>query len=291
MVAGRQFAYALAAIGLWSTNALVARHVLADTPVALVQCLQFAGAAAVFAVFKRVGPAAERGRRLPPAALLVGLIGLVGTMVLQYLAFSAMPVIKANLIAYTWPLMVAAAVIAAGRSARPGLLGLLAMTGFAGAVLVIVGGNGLSLSGAGIDGIALALGSAACMASYTILIGRYAGSAGRLLLPSALAGLAGSLVWWISGGAQWHFGLSLLLGLYLGAGPMGLGYWFWSTAMGGDATGRIAILGYLTPVGSTVLLALAGEHLDPVAAIGAAIVICSCLGVGGERSIRALPHA
>ena len=40
-------------------------------------------------------------------------------MVLQYLAFALMPVVEANLIAYTWPLMVAAAVIASGRRATP----------------------------------------------------------------------------------------------------------------------------------------------------------------------------
>jgi len=41
------------------------------------------------------------------APLAVGFIGLVGTMVLQYIAFASMPVIEANLVAYTWPLMVA----------------------------------------------------------------------------------------------------------------------------------------------------------------------------------------
>ena len=49
----------------------------------------------------------------------VGIIGLVGTMVLQYVAFASMPVVEANLIAYTWPLMVAAAIIVLdGRAVR-----------------------------------------------------------------------------------------------------------------------------------------------------------------------------
>ena len=104
--------------------------------------MEFAGATLVFAVMhmtnhqRRPFPAGVRA-----GGLALGLVGLVGTMVLQYIGFASMPVIEANLVAYTWPLMTAAAVIVLGRPRRPLLLGLAAARGFVGVALVISGGR------------------------------------------------------------------------------------------------------------------------------------------------------
>lgn len=278
---------ALAAIALWSTNAVTAKLVLADLPVSLVQCLQFAGATLVFAVMRMT----NRQRRpfparVGPGDLALGLIGLVGTMVLQYLAFASMPVIEANLIAYTWPLLVAAGLIVARRVARPLRLAALALTGFAGAALVITGGHGgLTLAGE-LHAYAAAIGSALCMAWYTLMIGRSTVPPEQLLLPSALIGLAGTLIWAIADGLHSASVGTILAGLYLGAGPMGLGYLLWSKAMRTDTGGRMAILGYLTPIGSTALLVVSGEHLSHIAAVGAVLVIISCLAVGLQQMER-----
>ncbi|TIX38591.1 MAG: EamA/RhaT family transporter, partial [Mesorhizobium sp.] len=111
-------AFAAGAVALWSTNALVGKSLLENHPVSLVQFLQFTGAALVFALIRlkrrapiHLLPQGEKGETTNLAAFAVGFIGLVGTMVLQYIAFASMPVIEANLVAYTWPLMVAAALI------------------------------------------------------------------------------------------------------------------------------------------------------------------------------------
>jgi drug/metabolite transporter (DMT)-like permease len=56
--------------------------------------------------------------------------------------------------------------------------------------------------------------------------------------------------------------------------------------MRGDDSGRIAILGYLTPIGSTALLVAAGEQLSQIAAFGAVLVIGSCLAVGLQQMER-----
>src|SRR5258708_737663 len=133
IVVGRSaLVFAAGAVGLWSTNALVGKSLLASHPVSLVQFLQFSGAALVFAVIRLMSRetatpenAALAGPITASAALVpigVGIVGLVGTMVLQYIAFAAMPVIEANLVAYTWPLMVAAAVIVLENPQRPVLL-------------------------------------------------------------------------------------------------------------------------------------------------------------------------
>ena len=229
-------------------------------------------------------PQGEKGKSAL-IAYAVGFIGLVGTMVLQYAAFASMPVIEANLVAYTWPLMVAAAVIVLGRPKRPLLLGVTAALGFVGVALVISGGRTLAwFEGGSIAGYAAAFGSALCMAFYSIAVGRLAVPPDRLLLPSAVIGVALTFAWCLHGSATGLSGVDLLLGLYLGAGPMGLGYYFWSRALSLDRGGRLAVVAYLTPIASTLLLALSGESLSKTAVAGAVLVIGSCIAVGIERS-------
>ena len=287
-------AFALGAVALWATNALVGKALLAFYPVPQVQFLQFCGAALVFALIrlKRTSPSPllaqqkEKGRAA--LAYVVGFIGLVGTMILQYIAFASMPVIEANLVAYTWPLMTAAAVILLGRPRRPLLLGLAAAVGFAGVALVISGGrahfwfNRAWFGGGSVVGYLAAFGSALCMAFYSLTVGRLGVSPERLLLPSALIGVALTFAWCLHDGAGRLTGAHLLLGLYLGAGPMGLGYYFWSRAAKLDHGGRIAVVAYLTPIASTFLLTLSGESLSMTALAGAVLVIGSCLAVGIE---------
>ncbi|PBB67930.1 EamA family transporter [Mesorhizobium sp. WSM4312] len=278
--------FAAGAVALWSTNALVGRTLLATHPVSQVQFLQFAGAALVFALIRLMNR--EEARPMAPRATLaplaVGFIGLVGTMVLQYVAFASMPVIEANLVAYTWPLMVAAAVIAFDNPRRPVMLGLAAALGFAGVALVISGGRESNWFQGNLLGYFAAFGSALCMAFYSVMVGRLATSPDRLLLPSSLVGVALTLLWSAGDGVAWPSGVDLALGLYLGAGPMGLGYYFWSRALKLEGSGKVAVVAYLTPIGSTLLLTLSGERLTTTAIAGAVLVIGSCIAVGLERS-------
>ncbi|TGV45699.1 EamA family transporter, partial [Mesorhizobium sp. M2D.F.Ca.ET.160.01.1.1] len=85
-------------------------------------------------------------------------------------------------------------------------------------------------------------------------------------------------------GVAWPSGVDLALGLYLGAGPMGLGYYFWSRALKLGGSGKVAVVAYLTPIASTLLLTLSGERLTTTAIAGAILVIGSCVAVGLERS-------
>ncbi|WP_296736295.1 DMT family transporter [Mesorhizobium sp.] len=286
---GAALAFAFGAVALWATNALVGKTLLASHPVSEVQFLQFCGAALVFALIRLMSgsspslPQEEKGSAA--LAYIVGFIGLVGTMVLQYVAFASMPVIEANLVAYTWPLMVAAAIILLDRPKRPLLLGVTAALGFAGVALVISGGRAHAwFEGGSLAGCAAAFGSALCMAFYSIAVGRLAVPPDRLLLPSAVIGVALTFAWCLHDGAAGLSGVDLLLGLYLGAGPMGLGYYFWSRALSLDQGGRLAVVAYLTPIASTLLLALSGESLSTTAIAGAVLVIGSCIAVGIERS-------
>lgn len=293
MVAKSALVFAAGAVALWSTNALVGKSLLANYPVSLVQFLQFVGAALVFVFIRTLSRENVRPENAPQETALakatlvpvaVGFIGLVGTMVLQYIAFASMPVIEANLVAYTWPLMVAAAVIVLEHPRRPVLLGLTAALGFVGVALVISGGREESWFQGNLIGYLAAFGSALCMAFYSIVVGRLAASPDRLLLPSALIGVVLTLLWCVHDGIVWPTGADLLLGLYLGAGPMGLGYYFWSRALKLEGGGKVAVVAYLTPIASTLLLTLSGERLTMTAIAGAVLVIGSCIAVGVERS-------
>ena len=68
MVTGPALAFAAGAIALWSTNAFVARYMLADHPLSLIQFLQFAGAALVFLLIRSLSSAPR------PAAMRDGLV-------------------------------------------------------------------------------------------------------------------------------------------------------------------------------------------------------------------------
>lgn len=278
MAAFRAPVLALTAIGFWSTNAIVAHWLLQRYPVSNVQFLQFLGAALLFALARR---REDKERSIRPAVgiLLVGNLGLVGTMVLQYLAFATIPVIEANLIAYSWPLFLAATFIAIGQTRRPIFLAGASVVGFAGVAMIIVDGAQL-FTGGSAAGYVYAIGSALCMTFYSVAVGRSRVSPARFLLPASLTGLLGSTVWMGIDGVALDPSVYLLGGLYLGIGPMGFGYLFWSLAMRSDSSGQTSLIGYLTPVTSSMLLWLAGERLGPIGLTGALLTVGCCLAVG-----------
>ncbi len=106
------------AVLLWSSNALAATFALAGLTVFQLLTLQFGAATLVLAAVR-----ARRSRRgtvdtrVRPRDIPVGLVGLTGTIVLQYLAFASASIVAANVLSYAWPLLVAvwAAVAYRGR--------------------------------------------------------------------------------------------------------------------------------------------------------------------------------
>jgi len=273
---------ALGAIFFWSTNAVVAKYALASLTVAQVQTLQFAGASlAVFLIGRYVRREGFIWR--DSRALALGVVGLVGTMVFQYIAFAAGPIATVNLIAYSWPLLTAVAVAASTAAYRSARLVLTSLAGFLG-VAMLIGGDGFALTGGqSLVGYVAAIVSALCMAAYTVGVGRLAIAPASLLLPACLIGLGGTSAWWIVSGAGVPDVLPIAMGLYLGIFPMGVGYLLWSYANRLGAAGSISTLGYSTPVVSTALLVVSGESLTTVAILGGLIiVVCSALAGSGK---------
>lgn len=277
-------------ICLWSTNAVVARYALQELYVEQIQLLQFSSAAIVFAV---IGKKNFRIALLnvPQAKLsyVAGFIGLTGTMIFQYLAFSNAPIIQANIIAYGWPLLVAIYMgIIYWNKASSLFLILPSVTGLIGVSFIISGDLELSFHKEHLLGYIFAFMSALCMAVYTVFIARTKTSSANLLLPASLFGIFVTFIWSINSGHPWPGSDYILMGIYLGVGPMGCGYYFWSKALQSGEVDRIAILGYLTPVCSTSILIFSGLSLSSTAMIGALLVVSSCIFIGYQK--RLLSH-
>ena len=277
--------YALAAIALWSTNAVVAKQVFAELTIAQIQLWQFLGACAVFAIMRLSRNQPVTGGANWWLTAIAGMIGITATMVFQYIAFSIGPIAQVNLVAYSWPLILALILTRDGSLPEPFRIIALAAVGFVGVALVIDPfSSHIGPWRAGWGHLA-AFASALAMASYCYLVKRTVVQQVSAHLIGAAAGavIAASLFYW--DGWTWQGPLELhLLALYLGVGPIGLGYFLWACALKRDSRGRTAVLGFLTPVGSTLLLVLSGEYLSGLALVGAALVIGSCAIVTRESN-------
>lgn len=275
-------AAACGAIALWSLNAAAAGVVLAHLSVLQVLALQFAGAFLAIAVARRV-----RGETVRPSALLraktlvLGVVGLAGTIGLQYVAFATAPLVAANAIAYAWPLLAAGwAALAPGGRRSPTPLAL-AVLGFSGVVLLFSARDGGGPSGsAPLLGYAAALGSAVAMAGYTVGAGRSSARTSDLLLVGTGAGALVTVPAALLEGEPWSPPGAVALGLGIGLAMMALGYGLWTHAMSHPTGVRLAPAAYATPLLSTGLLLATGQHLTPAGLIGCALIMLCAVGVG-----------
>jgi drug/metabolite transporter (DMT)-like permease len=271
-----------AALLLWAFLALLAR-LAQPLPPLLLTGLAFAvgGTLGLIVV-------AARGRlgalRQPPIVWLHGVAGLAGYHALYFAALALAPPVEANLLNYTWPLLIV--LLAAplrGLHLGPRRLAGVGL-GAAGAVLLLAWGTGDDAQGAGFGGGALlgyaaALGAGLTWALYSVLSGtpRLAAVpteavAGCCIASAALALLGHALLeptaW--PGAAQWP---AILL---LGAGPVGAAFFLWDLGMKRGDPRLLGTLAYAVPVASTLLLvAFGGGRL------GGAVLAAAALVVGG----------
>ncbi len=206
--------------------------------------------------------AALRGVPLPAWAL--GVAGLFGYHFLFFLALRRAPALEANLLNYTWPLLI---VLFSARipvqGARAGLRWWhLAGTalGFAGTLLILTSSGKPGFHAQAWSGYLAAVGAAVVWALYSVLSRRFAhvpsiAVTGYCLATAAAATLCHLIfetsVWPGDAG-----GWATIAGL--GAGPVGLAFYVWDY---GVKHGDIRVLGaaaYATPLLSTLLLVLLG---------------------------------
>ncbi|MEJ1976840.1 MAG: EamA family transporter [Acetobacteraceae bacterium] len=271
------------AIGLWALLALLVRSVADIPPFALV-ALSFAVAAvAGLAWLAATGRLHEVRQR--PVAWVHGVGGLFGSNALYFAALSIAPPAEANLLNYTWPLMlvVLSATLLGLRLTRWHVAGV-ALAGL-GCALLLAGGARFT-AGAAL-GYGLALSDAVVWAVYSALSRRWfqavpsgalagfcAGAAGLAALCHALFEPAASL-----DARAWA--IVLLMGL----GPVGGAFYLWDIGMKYGDPRVLGTLAYATPVLSTLFL-VAGGFAPLTGFILAAAILVAAGGMIAARGNR-----
>jgi drug/metabolite transporter (DMT)-like permease len=266
---------ALGAIALWATLASLGVALAGVPPFLLTGLALLIGSVPSWPL--------ARQWRVRPSTLLLGVYGLFGYHFLLFLALRSAPPLEANLVNYLWPLLIVvlAPVLLPGVTSRPVHV-LAAGAGFAGAALAILGGR--DASGELSWGYLAAAGSAFVWASYSLLTQRVA------RFPTAAIGLFGvvSGVLALACHALLEAPVTLsardaLLIAGVGLGPLGAAFFLWDAALKRSDARRIGLLSYLTPLASTLLLALTTSRpLTPW--IGAAALLIVGAAIVGLRT-------
>ncbi|MFI5303040.1 MAG: EamA family transporter, partial [Polyangiales bacterium] len=126
------YVYALTAITLWSTLALLSVKLAAIPPFLLVGCaLTIGGACSLHRV---------REWRVPLSTLLLGVVGLFVYHLCLFVALRLAPPVEANLLNYLWPLLIVLLTPLFFRGVRLTFRHVAAaLLGFGGAALVVTG--------------------------------------------------------------------------------------------------------------------------------------------------------
>jgi len=243
------------ALLLWALLALFSRAAASLPPFQL--------AAMTFAVSGGLGLTwlwATRGLnalRVPPLAWLHGVGGLFGYHALFFAAMARAPAAEANLLNYTWPLLIVllSAPLLGLRLTVRHLLGVAA--GLSGSLLLLA--QGTNFTAGAVVGYACALGAALTWALYSVLARRMRAVPTEAVIgfcaASSILAAAAHLVFEATVAPDRQ---SLFAVLALGLGPVGAAFLLWDFAMKRGDPRLLGALAYAVPVASTIILGLAG---------------------------------
>ncbi len=278
--------------GLGSVSRLAEERAGIDT-IAFVAWRSFLGAVVVGGL---VAIRSARGRRLVGLRGLSGrtrgslVVAVLAGIVLNlaiFVAFSRIAVALALLAFYTYPALVAAAVVVLERR-RPDRYELAALAmALTGMTVVVLGGiePGVGLVGDPL-GLGLALLAAAAQTVF-ILVGRHGfaeiptdvaafavlgGGFGGFVVVAVLVGSVGPLIRPLGDPAAWPY---FVLGGILGAGIPTTLYLLAIRWIGGVRTGILALIEPV--VGAVIAAALLGQTLRPVQLLGGGFVLGAAL--------------
>ena len=226
---------------------------------------------------------------VPAATLLLGIYGLFGYHFLLFVAFRTAPAVQANLVNYLWPLLIVVLAPLFNKHIQLQLRQVMAaLAGFAGAALVMTGGNAIST--AFHVGYLAALASAFIWASYSLMTQRveafHTAAIGTFGLVSGVLSLVCHAV--LEAPVALNATDAILL-VWMGLGPLGLAFYLWDAALKNGHAQHIGLLSFLTPLGSTVLLLIdRQEALTPVVALAGLLIVG---GAGLGRSTGPLEAA
>ena len=208
----------------------------------------------------------------------LGVGGLFGYHALFFLALRLAPPAEAQLVNYSWPLLIVlfSALLPGERLKWQHVAG--ALIALAGTAVLFVGRGGIGFAQDHLSGFAAAFAAAFIWAIYSVASRRFAAVptgtvAGFCLATAALAAIchvAFEQTHWPQSAVPW------LAVLGLGIGPVGIAFYVWDIGM---KHGDIRILGvgsYLAPLLSTAFLVLAGY-----AAASFSLALAAALVAGG----------
>lgn len=226
-------------------------------------------------------------RRVPLGVLAFGTLGLFGYHALYFFALRLAPPAQAGLIAYLWPLLIVLfSGLLPGEALRTGHI-LGAAIAFAGAGLILIGG-GASVNPGAAAGYGLAFLCALTWSGYSVLSRRMAAIPTTAVTGFCLAtaGLSAGLhlmvettVW----PSSWH-GWAAMAGL--GAGPVGLAFFFWDVGVKRGDIQLLGVLSYAAPLLSTCVLILAGQAAASITLLSAAILIAAGAALAARASAQ-----
>lgn len=219
-----------------------------------------------------------------PKILLLGAAGLFGYHFFLFMALRLAPPIEANLINYLWPVLIVllSSVLLRDHALtwRQVLGGALALSG---AALLVTGGR-FNFALTYIKGYSLAFAAAFTWAAYSVLTKRARSfptpAVGGFCFVSALLCLGTHALLEervaLRAGELWRL-------FILGSGPMGAAFYAWDSALKKGNPQTIGTLAYLTPLLSTLILAvLGGRELHPVHFAAMALIVGGA-AVGGVK--------
>lgn len=265
------YSYALGAIALWSTLALLSQKVAVIPAFLLVGITLFIGGLCSLPWFKQW--------RFSKKSLAVGVYGLFGYHFCLFMAFKLAPAVEVNLINYLWPLLIvllSPLFFSHTQLSKKHILG--AMLGFTGALLIASKGS-VVVSSENILGYVLAAVAAFIWASYSLLTKKVQDittpTVGLFCLISGILSLVCHFIFEPSYGLRIA---ELPMLLYLGIGPMGIAFFLWDKSLKNGDSRIIGSLSYLTPLLSTVLLVVfAAGNFSSVTLIAMTLIISGAI--------------
>lgn len=244
----------LSAVLMWATLGLFGAG-SGDVPPFLLNAMCF-GISGMLALILVTATGKLDRLKQPPKVWAFGTLGLFGFHFFYFTAIRNAPPVDANLINYTWPLLIVvfSAFLPGEHLRLHHVIGTI--LGLIGAALLITGGDGMSFSGGSAIGYGAAVLSSLFWSSYSVLSRRLGqvpteAVAGFCLMTSLLSVVC-HFLWeetiWPQDMLEW--GSVIALALF----PVGLAFFTWDI---GVKRGDIQVLGaaaYSAPLLSTLLL-------------------------------------
>lgn len=207
-----------------------------------------------------VRPKAIKALRQPWRVWLLGVGGIFGYHALYYISLRNAPPVEAGLINYLWPLLIVlfSALLPGEKLRAHHVAG--ALLGLAGAVLIVTGGQGLTIKTEYAFGYLAALFGALTWSSYSVLSRRFASVptdviTGFCLVAAVLAvpfHLMLEETVWPDNLWQW----AAIVGL--GLGPVGLAFYVWDIGVKRGDIQVVGAMAYAAPLLSTAILIATG---------------------------------